>query len=167
MGLRVVIVEDRELIAAKIRRALVDAGYDVIGKAPTVYAAALQLHEAERLDAAVLDIDLRGEPVYPVAELLDARWIPFIFLTGYGAFAVDDRWSHVHRVEKPFETASLLRALDDAIRGVAASGGRSAKTRPSAQTRLALEMIRDTRDAITEARAAREMQANASDRPPR
>ena len=165
--LRILIVEDRALIALEIQRVLVDAGYDVIGPAQTVTAATLHLDEEERLDAAVLDIDLGGQAVYPVAERLEARQVPFIFVTGYGAFAVKDRWQQVHRIEKPFATASLLRALDAAIRGVAATSGRAAPPRPSAQTRLAMDMIRDTRDAITEARAARELQDAVTAEPSR
>ena len=165
--LQVLVVEDREIIAAKIQRALVGAGYHVIGLAPTLASAATQLEYAERLDAAVLDIDLRGEPVFPVAEQLEARRIPFIFLTGYGASAVGARWREVHRVEKPFETASLLRALDDAIRRVPPPSGPGAFVGSSVRTRLAMDMIRDTRDAITEARAARELPGAEGEAPAR
>lgn len=165
---RLLIVEDRELIAAKVGRAVSEAGHQVVAMAPTVGAAltALLTH-GEAIDAAILDIDLRGEPVYPIAELLDERGAPFVFLTGYGASAIDPLWRWVHRVEKPFETAVLVRALDDALNDrPGPSPGRSAVSRTTTN-RLAMDMIRDTRDAITEARAMRESQAASAEGEPR
>jgi CheY-like chemotaxis protein len=162
---QVLIVEDREIIASKVRRVLSDAGHSVVGMAPTLASAAMQLGHIEQVDAAVLDIDLRGEPAYPFAELLESRRIPFIFLTGYGASSIAERWNKVHRVEKPFESATLLRALDDAIHGRLPPRRTAAFIGGSPRARMAMDIIRDTRDAITEARAVRELQTPRPSRP--
>ena len=78
---RVLIVEDEYFIADDIAQVLEKAGAAVVGPAPT-REAALALLTSERVDIAVLDIELHGELVFPVADYLRARAIPFIFATG-------------------------------------------------------------------------------------
>ena len=155
---RILVVEDRGIVAAKVARALTGAGHAVAGMAPTLREAFKQAGAlAGDLDAAVLDIDLRGETVYPFAAALRDRGVPFVFLTGYGAPAVAACWRNVIRVEKPFEAATLLRALGDAM------AGRGAEPRPGEPAvvtptiRRAWDTMRHTRDIITEARAFREL----------
>ena len=81
---RILVVEDEYLIALDLDAALRTAGYRVIGPAPEV-SAALQLLKAERPDAAVLDVNLAGQCVTPVAEVLHAMFVPFILASGYVA----------------------------------------------------------------------------------
>ena len=111
-GRRLLVVEDEYLIAAALERALEDCGAEVVGPAGSVEGA-LRLVEAEgdRLDGAVLDINLRGERVYPVADVLAARGVPFVFLTGYDAQVIPDTYAGVPRSEKPVSTALLARTL--------------------------------------------------------
>jgi CheY-like chemotaxis protein len=111
-GRRLLVVEDEYLIAAALERALEDHGAEVVGPAGSVEGA-LRLVEAEgdRLDGAVLDINLRGERVYPVADVLAARGVPFVFLTGYDAQVIPDTYAGVPRSEKPVSTALLARTL--------------------------------------------------------
>ena len=111
-GRRLLVVEDEYLIAAALERALEDRGAEVVGPAGYVEGA-LRLVEAEgdRLDGAVLDINLRGERVYPVADVLAARGVPFVFLTGYDAQVIPDTYAGVPRSEKPVSTALLARTL--------------------------------------------------------
>jgi CheY-like chemotaxis protein len=86
---RILIVEDRYVIADDLTRALEQAGVVVIGPAPTI-AAALRLLEATPiLDGAILDIDLRGKPSFPVADALRNRNIPFVFFTGHEVSILD------------------------------------------------------------------------------
>lgn len=79
---RILIVEDEYLIALELETTLRAAGYRVIGPAPTVRAT-LELLKSERPDAAILDINLAGEWVTPVAEVLRAKSVPFILASGY------------------------------------------------------------------------------------
>ena len=86
-GVRILVVEDTLLIADLIVEQLEEAGCDVIGPASHVERA-LALVEAERLDGALLDINLRGELCFPIADALAERGVPLAFLTGYGESAV-------------------------------------------------------------------------------
>ena len=67
--------------------------------------------EGDRLDGAVLDINLRDQRVYPVADALAARGVPFVFLTGYDAWVIPDAHVGVPRCEKPVSSALLARML--------------------------------------------------------
>lgn len=146
----ILIVEDRSIVAAKIKRELEAAGFSVAAMASSE-PAALKLARALPLRAAVLDIDLRGVPVYAVAEALHARRIPFLFLTGYSQTAVPRPWQHVHLVEKPFEAETLLQALGLAMTGHRAPAGADRAVTPA--IRRAWDRVRHTRDILTEQRA--------------
>lgn len=100
-GLRVLVVEDQMLIAAMLEECLVDLNCQVVGPTGTVEAA-LKLVHANAVDAAVLDVNLGDEMVYPVAEELEARNIPFIFTTGYGDKSLPERWRSKPRLAKPY-----------------------------------------------------------------
>ena len=115
---RVLVVEDSGLIVAKIVQTLRRARYQVVGPAATLEAAlALVRSEGRPLDAATLDVDLRGERVFAVAELLQELGVPFIFLTGYASLGIPEAWQHVPRVVKPFTAPALLAAVADLIAG--------------------------------------------------
>jgi CheY-like chemotaxis protein len=111
-GRRLLVVEDEYLIAASLARELEGRGAEVAGPAGSVRdALALVEAEGDRLDGAVLDINLRDERVYPVADALAARGVPFIFLTGYDARVIPDAYAGVPRCEKPVSSALLSRTL--------------------------------------------------------
>lgn len=110
-GHHVLVVEDEFYIADDIANALLALGAKVLGPVPTAGGALEIMNHAERLDLAVLDIDLEGEAVYPVAEALEVRSIPFVFATGYDAASVLPRFQTVPRWEKPFDPHALVRAL--------------------------------------------------------
>ena len=63
------------------------------------------------IDAAVLDVNLGGEPVYPVADALMAAGVPFVFVTGYGPAALEGRFEHIPVLQKPIDGAALQRVL--------------------------------------------------------
>jgi len=164
--LHVLVAEDRGLIAGKIAATLRRAGCVVVGPAPTL-AVGLDLARQEAdLGAAVLDIDLRGEAVYPLAEALQARGVPFLFLTGYGALVIPQPWQHVLRVEKPFEAPTLLGALVSvtAAGPVQPDAPAIAGSRPAPLVRSAWECIRHSRDLIMEGRIFFEKDGPGSDR---
>lgn len=113
-GLRILVVEDEALIAMLIEDMLASLGCVVVGPigrlAPAVSAA--RQHE---LDCAVLDINLKGEFVLPVADVLERRGIPFLFVTGYGAVGDDRRFAERPLVRKPFKRDEIAQALTQLV----------------------------------------------------
>jgi CheY-like chemotaxis protein len=107
---RVLVVEDEYLVAMDVSAYLEAAGAHVVGPASSVHAA-LEALEGAELDGAILDLNLRGEMAYPVADALTARGIPFVFTTGYGARTVPARFADVKRCEKPTTPEAISRAL--------------------------------------------------------
>jgi len=110
-GRRVLVVEDEFLVSLATTDLLESIGCVVVGPA-TCLLLALELAQAESLDAAVLDIDLAGERVWPVAEELHRRNIPFIFLSAYRP--PDGAPEHIcaaPHLEKPLAEVKLLRTL--------------------------------------------------------
>ena len=105
------VVEDEAFIAMMLEDMLNDLGYDVLGPVATCAQALAVLRKQGPPDAAILDINLGGESVYPVAEVLRERRVPFLFSTGYGEGAVPDRFNEVERLNKPFEPRRLRAAL--------------------------------------------------------
>ena len=110
-GLRVLVVEDEFLIADDLQQELEAAGAEVVGPAATVEAALRLAAEAGRLDGAILDVNLCGARVYPVADLLRERNVPFVLATGYDPRAIPDRYRDAPRSEKPIDLAKVVRAL--------------------------------------------------------
>lgn len=106
-GCRILVVEDEYLIADDITRALVSAGAEVIGPVASAADAAKIIAEEERIDAAILDINLRDGAVFPAADTLAERNIPFAFATGYEGWSLPDRFQGRPIVEKPFKAASI------------------------------------------------------------
>jgi len=120
-GNRVLLVEDETLVAMVMRDMLTELGYSVVGPFSRS-ADAEEAVRAENVDAAVLDINLDGEAVYPVADLLSRRGIPFVFVTGYGAESIDGRFDHVPVLQKPIERQMLERVLAPGHNGAGAAG---------------------------------------------
>jgi CheY-like chemotaxis protein len=116
-GCRYLVVEDEYFIAADLTHLLESLGIEVVGPAASVQEA-LRLVENDggRLDGAVLDINLRDERVYPVADALRARGVPFVFTTGYDAAGVPSSYADAPRCEKPVDKARLVRCLSNARR---------------------------------------------------
>ena len=107
---RVLVVEDEYLVAMDMSAWLEAEGAHVVGPASNVNAALEALKGAE-LDGAILDVNLRGEMAYPIADALTARGIPFVFTTGYDARTVPARFANVKRCEKPTTPEAISRAL--------------------------------------------------------
>ena len=112
----VLVVEDDYLIAAALAEELADRAAVVIGPAPSVESALILVDGAGQLDLAVLDVNLRGEEVYPVADVLAAKGIPFVLVTGYDRHAIPDRYRQGLILEKPVETSAVLSALRRLVR---------------------------------------------------
>ena len=108
--LRVLLVEDQMIVAMQIEDMLRAAGCEVVGPVGTLQAAIALAHK-EALDAAVLDVNLDGDKVYPAAEELQARGIPFILATGYGESTLPEKWRDQPRLSKPFLREQLEQLL--------------------------------------------------------
>jgi CheY-like chemotaxis protein len=109
-GSRSHIVEDDLLIALEISQFVEGAGYTVVGPETSVDATirALARH---KIDLALLDVKLGGEQVFPIAEDLDAKGIPYIFLTSYSAAAIPAQHRHRPLVSKPYSPERLLAQM--------------------------------------------------------
>lgn len=108
---RILVVEDEYIIAADLAASLEERGVTVIGPANSI-ADAMDLLESEPApDAAVLDVNLGREKVYPVADALRDRGVPFVFATGYDDFVVPDQYAGAPRCEKPIDLHALARLL--------------------------------------------------------
>jgi DNA-binding response OmpR family regulator len=105
------VVEDEYMVADELRRDLVEQGAEVVGPVAKVSEALRFLAIAGPLDGAVLDVNLGGEMVFPVADLLRKRGVPFVFATGYDRWAMPQAYANVPRYEKPVTTRRVIRAL--------------------------------------------------------
>lgn len=117
-GRRLLVVEDEALVAMMIEDMLGDLGCVVVEVASSLaQAMALAEDPALALDGALLDLNLAGEKVYPVAERLAANGVPFVFSTGYGKAGIDAGYGHVPVLAKPFKPRALEAALLSALSG--------------------------------------------------
>jgi CheY-like chemotaxis protein len=112
--LRILVVEDEGLVAMLIEDLLDDLGCEVAGSVGSVAKAMTWLETGGEADAALLDVNLGGEPVWPVAEALAARGTPFAFTTGYGHLD-EPRFQHAPLLGKPIKA----ERLEEVIRGFA------------------------------------------------
>ena len=114
-GLTVLLVEDETLISFLIEDMLQQLGCSHVWHA-TAVSQALTIVGERRPDVAVLDVNLGGEPVYPVVERLAAAEIPFIFATGYGRTGLPQQWNGRPVIQKPFALEALAAALGSVLR---------------------------------------------------
>jgi PAS domain S-box-containing protein len=113
-GRRILIVEDAVLLALELEAGLTEAGAKVVGTAADVEEA-LKMAQLD-FDVAVLDANLNGSPVTPVAEVLKARGKPFIFATGYGDAAPAPEGFDAPVVRKPYNVAQIAAAVAEALK---------------------------------------------------
>jgi len=108
---RVLVVEDESLIAMLVEDGLETLGYEVVGPVGTVDAA-LRIVEKTPFDLALLDINLGGKQSFPIAEALESRGIPYVFLTGYDRSSLPLAFQHRFGLQKPFRMSALQQALE-------------------------------------------------------
>ena len=116
-GLRLLVVEDETLVAMMVEDILSDFGCVVVDVAGTLERG-LQL-AADRdlaLDGAILDVNLGGEKVYPIADALSARGVPYVFATGYGLAGIAPAYAHAPALAKPYEPRVLEEAVSAFVR---------------------------------------------------
>ena len=117
-GRRVLVVEDESLVAMLLETILEDMGCTPVGPAANIDDGLKMATDGEPLDAALLDVNVAGRQVFPVAEALKARGVPFVFSTGYGEGGLPDEWRGQATIQKPFTEAAVRDALMAAM-GVA------------------------------------------------
>jgi len=110
-GRCVLIVEDDYFIANDLAKGFEAAGLRIVGPVPSL-AEALALVEQERIDGAVLDINLDGEKVYEVADALIARGVPTVFVTGYERPSIPVRYLGIPLCLKPVDCPRVIEALN-------------------------------------------------------
>lgn len=102
-GLRVLVVEDEALVSMLLEAMLEDLGCAIVGPAGRLAEAMTLIgKDIDAIDVALLDVNVAGEQVFPVAEALKAAGKPFAFSTGYGEAGVDDGWRGGMSLQKPY-----------------------------------------------------------------
>jgi len=115
-GRRVLVVEDEMMIAMLVEDMLGDLGCSVIGPAHGLQAAMALAEESTDLDAALLDVNLAGQPVFPVADVLRARNVPIVFCTGYGDAGLREADRGAPVLQKPYRARDLAETLAAALK---------------------------------------------------
>ena len=109
-GRRILVVEDSPVVGPFTADLLDDLGCVVVGPAPNM-AAAWELVEAGGFDAALMDVHIRGERVFPLCETLAARKIPFVLTSGYADWHMPEKWRECPRLQKPYMIGQVEEAL--------------------------------------------------------
>ena len=117
---RILVVEDDFLVATLLTEILEPVGWQVVGPVAHL-ATALDAAASEDLDAAVLDVNLGDQTVYPVAEVLDARRVPFVFVTAHGREALPPLFCGRPHLGKPFAPGELIGTVARLIAPAAAA----------------------------------------------
>jgi CheY-like chemotaxis protein len=115
-GKRVLVVEDELMIRMLLQDMLADLGHSLAAEASRIDEALSLAMQAE-FDVAILDVNLNGQPISPVVEILIGRGLPFVFATGYGQRGVPEPYRTTPTLQKPFQ----MDALGAAIAAVTAS----------------------------------------------
>jgi CheY-like chemotaxis protein len=115
-GKRVLVVEDELMIRMLLQDMLADLGHILAGEAGRIDEAVALARQVE-FDVAILDVNLNGQPISPVVEVLLERRLPFVFATGYGARGVPEPYRTTPTLQKPFQADALAKAIDDAVPG--------------------------------------------------
>ncbi|MET0273315.1 MAG: response regulator [Phenylobacterium sp.] len=113
-GLRVLVVEDEMIVSMLIEDMLADLGCTVVGPAFTL-ASGLEIARSAEFDCALLDVNLGGERVFPLVDLLREKGARIVFSTGYGRAGLRDEDQSRPVLQKPFRESELERTLTAAV----------------------------------------------------
>jgi CheY-like chemotaxis protein len=113
-GRRALLVEDEGAVALLIEDMLAELGFDVVASVARL-SEACKVASMEALDFALLDVNLSGEFVFPVARILSQRRIPFLFSTGYGGAGIPEEFRHCSAIAKPFTILQLQETIQSVI----------------------------------------------------
>ena len=112
---RILVVEDEYLIGMSLADGLESAGSIVVGPVPSVDKAIKTIESEPHIDAAILDVNLGGVLAYPVADMLIARKIPFVFTSGYEDNVLRSRYAQIKNCPKPYMFQAIEEALVEAM----------------------------------------------------
>ncbi|MFB6450366.1 response regulator [Bradyrhizobium tunisiense] len=121
-GRRILVVEDEYFLADDIGNALRTLGAEIAGPVGHIEDAVEMLHDGGALDAAVLDVNIRSEPIFPIARELRARRVPFVFTTGYDRISIEPEFQDVPLWEKPIDIVAMVQNLASLVRSQSATG---------------------------------------------
>ena len=110
-GRRILVVEDSPVVGPFTAELLADLGCDVVGPAPNMAAARELVESGERIDAAMMDVHIRGDVVFALCDLLEARGVPFVLTSGYADWQMPDKWEDRPRLQKPYTINDVEQAL--------------------------------------------------------
>jgi DNA-binding response OmpR family regulator len=113
-GWRVFVVEDEPMIRILVTDMLGQLGYTIAAEAGHVDQA-LELAQSAEFDLAILDVNLKGRLITPVAELIKARELPIIFATGYGSEGLPVQFRDLSALQKPFQLEALAAMIDEVM----------------------------------------------------
>ncbi|WP_298260372.1 response regulator [Bradyrhizobium sp.] len=112
-GRRILVVEDEYLLADDLRQTLEKLGVEVVGPVANVAQALKLLQSGDALDGAMLDVNLQGDSVFPVLDLLRERGVPFVLTTGYDGWALPGPYADAPRCTKPLDMRRLSKLLHE------------------------------------------------------
>jgi DNA-binding response OmpR family regulator len=116
---RIFLVEDEVMIRMMVADMLEELGYSIAAEAGEI-SDALKLAQSVEYDLAILDVNVNGKVISPVADLIAARNRPFIFATGYGSSGLPAEYRDRPALQKPFQIETLERAIEQALKRPAA-----------------------------------------------
>ncbi|HXB78867.1 MAG TPA: response regulator [Bradyrhizobium sp.] len=114
-GRRVLVVEDEYFLADDIVQILKEMGARIVGPVGELEEATKLVNGDIAIDAAVVDVNLRSELAFPLARILRARKVPFVFTTGYDCSSIEQEFQDIQLWEKPLDLAAMARDLVDLI----------------------------------------------------
>jgi CheY-like chemotaxis protein len=109
-GRRILVVEDSPVVGPFTADLLEELGYEVVGPAPNM-AVARELVENDRFDAAIMALHIRGERVFPLCDMLEAKGVPVILTSGYAGPQIPDKWQDAPQLQKPYTIDQVESAL--------------------------------------------------------
>lgn len=112
-GRRILVVEDDYLLAESLNDLLVEAGVCVLGPVGNVPEALSLVTSGQSIDGALLDVNVRGQPVFPVADALLERGVPFSFCSGYDRYTLPPRFAHLSYCMKPYNPRTITALLSN------------------------------------------------------
>jgi len=118
-GGSVFLVEDEVMIRMMVADMLEELGYRIAAQAGEI-SEAIRLAQSTDFDLAILDVNVNGKVISPVADLIKARNRPFIFATGYGSSGLPEEYRDRPSLQKPFQIETLARVIESTLKSTAA-----------------------------------------------
>ena len=113
-GYRILIIEDSPVIALATEEMLRAFGHEPLGPIGNM-ASALEFAKSGEMDAAIVDLNIRGAKTFTLLSILDRRGVPFLIISGYADWKMPDEWSDRARLQKPFSEAQLRAKLGEIL----------------------------------------------------